>query len=167
MEPSLQFSWFKKKKKKEISNCEKEIPKNDRVDPAFKGTRLKWIIMLESSIWFMQQRKFWRSSLADWKDGKRWSWRQWLPNFAPCTVHYFMWNTSTELQTLLSVEHRGVNLLAKQNPTHQTCLGTEVCFQALLLSLCLGQLCRSPQPALSCPLGCSTKHMWMLSMLDA
>lgn len=90
--------------------------------------------MLESSVSAMQQKEFWKSSLADWKDDKRWFWPQWLPNFAPCMVPYFMWNTSAaQLQTPLSVEHKGVNLLAKQSLTHKTCLGTEVCTQALPL----------------------------------
>lgn len=88
--------------------------------------------MLESSAWVMQQSEFWRSSLADWKDDKRWSWPRWLPNFAPGMVPYFMWNASAaQLQTLLSAEPRGVNLLAKQSPIHKTCLGAEVCAQAL------------------------------------
>lgn len=74
--------------------------------------------------------EFWTSSLADWKDNKRWSWPQQLPNFALCTVPYFMGNTlAAQLQTLLSVEHRGVNLLGNQSPAPTTCLGTEVCVQ--------------------------------------
>lgn len=70
------------------------------------------------------------------KDDKRQSWLQWLPVFSLCMVPYFMWNTSAVQQwTLLSVEHRGVNLFTKQNPTCKPFLGAMVWTRALPLHL--------------------------------
>lgn len=92
--------------------------------------------MLESSVWVMQQREFWRSSLAAWKMTKGSPDSSDSQFFSLCMVPYFMWNTSAVQQwTLLSVEHRGVNLFTKQNPTCKPFLGAMVWTRALPLHL--------------------------------